>query len=261
LDTTLTRWLRFTSPLVALLATPAAAQFTATLPATCRADGSGCVTAITVVNPDGTRIAGGTGTGGGGDASASNQNLQLTQEQLIAARLGDTASPATGSVNARLALINTTLGTPLQAGGSISNITGTISLPTGAATATNQTTMLAKMPALGTAGTSSTDVISVQGIANGTAQNVTTRGGGSLATGQVSVATTSTLLVAARALRQRVTVSVGAANTCAFGNTGVTTTTGFPLQPVAGATITLETNAALYAVCSATTTVSYVEQF
>lgn len=43
--------------------------------------------------------------------------------------------------------------------------TGTPALPTGAATA-------AKQPALGTAGSASTDVITVQGIASGTAQNV-----------------------------------------------------------------------------------------
>ena len=49
--------------------------------------------------------------------------------------------------------------------GSISNISGTISLPTGAATA-------AKQPALGTAGTASADVITVQGIASMTALKV-----------------------------------------------------------------------------------------
>jgi hypothetical protein len=44
----------------------------------------------------------------------------------------------------------------------ITNVSGTISLPTGAATA-------AKQPALGTAGSAATDVITVQGIASGTA--------------------------------------------------------------------------------------------
>jgi len=47
----------------------------------------------------------------------------------------------------------------------INNISGTISLPTGAATA-------AKQPALGTAGTASADVITVQGIASMTALKV-----------------------------------------------------------------------------------------
>lgn len=47
----------------------------------------------------------------------------------------------------------------------VTNISGTISLPTGAATA-------AKQPALGTAGTASADVITVQGIASMTALKV-----------------------------------------------------------------------------------------
>lgn len=47
----------------------------------------------------------------------------------------------------------------------VTNITGTVSLPTGAATA-------AKQPALGTAGTASSDVITVQGITGMTALKV-----------------------------------------------------------------------------------------
>lgn len=47
----------------------------------------------------------------------------------------------------------------------ITNVSGTVSLPTGAATA-------AKQPALGTAGSASADVITVQGIASGTNLNV-----------------------------------------------------------------------------------------
>ena len=47
----------------------------------------------------------------------------------------------------------------------VTNVSGTVSLPTGAATA-------AKQPALGTAGSSSADVITVQGIASGTNLNV-----------------------------------------------------------------------------------------
>jgi hypothetical protein len=47
----------------------------------------------------------------------------------------------------------------------ITNVSGTVSLPTGAATA-------AKQPALGTAGTASSDVITVQGITGMTALKV-----------------------------------------------------------------------------------------
>lgn len=56
-------------------------------------------------------------------------------------------------------------GNSITIDGSLTNISGTISLPTGAATA-------AKQPALGTAGTASSDVITVQGIASMTALKV-----------------------------------------------------------------------------------------
>lgn len=64
----------------------------------------------------------------------------------------------------------------------ITNVSGTISLPTGAATA-------AKQPALGTAGTASSDVITVQGIASMTALKVD----GSAVTQPVSGTITATI--------------------------------------------------------------------
>ncbi|KQM65775.1 hypothetical protein ASE75_05965 [Sphingomonas sp. Leaf17] len=93
---------------------------------------------------------------------------------------------------------------------------------------------------------------------------VVARGGGTITTGQISVGTSSTLILAGRAGiggRQKVTLAVGAANPCYFGPVSVTIATGFPLQPVAGATITIDTAAAIYAVCSAATTISYLEQY
>jgi hypothetical protein len=98
------------------------------------------------------------------------------------------AASATGSISAKLRFIAST-GIPItgtvtvgshavtnagtfavQAAQSgtwnITNVSGTVSLPTGAATA-------AKQPALGTAGTASTDVITVQGIASMTPLLVT----------------------------------------------------------------------------------------
>jgi hypothetical protein len=133
------------------------------------------------------------GGGGGGDASAANQTTQITAANLTNTNLGGVTetAPATDTASSglngrlqriaqRLTTVNTTLGSPFQAGGSIGNtsfaatqsgawnignITGTVTLPTGAATA-------AKQPALGTAGVASTDVITVQGIASGTAQPV-----------------------------------------------------------------------------------------
>ena len=77
----------------------------------------------------------------------------------------------------------------------ITNISGTVSLPTGAATA-------AKQPALGTAGTASADVLTVQGIASMTALKVdgsgvtqpVSDGGGSLTVdGTVAVSGTVTV--------------------------------------------------------------------
>ena len=57
----------------------------------------------------------------------------------------------------------------------VTNISGTVSLPTGAATA-------AKQPALGTAGTASSDVITVQGITSMTPLLVTMSGSNTVAT-------------------------------------------------------------------------------
>ena len=68
---------------------------------------------------------------------------------------------ATGS-NAIGSITNTSFASTQSGTWNITNISGTVSLPTGAATS-------AKQPALGTAGTASADVISVQGIANATA--------------------------------------------------------------------------------------------
>lgn len=83
------------------------------------------------------------------------------------------AASATGSISAKLRFIAAT-GIPVtgtvavtQSGTwNITNVSGTVSLPTGAATA-------AKQPALGTAGTASSDVITVQGIASMTKLLVT----------------------------------------------------------------------------------------
>ena len=65
----------------------------------------------------------------------------------------------------------------------ITNVSGTVSLPTGASTA-------AKQPALGTAGAASADVITVQGIASMTALKVD----GSAVTQPVSIATAPVLV-------------------------------------------------------------------
>jgi hypothetical protein len=118
------------------------------------------------------------------DYSSSNPlavRLTDTNGDYIAAGAGTQytsgdATPATptGTIpvydnGGTIASVSTTNRLPVSAAQNgtwnINNVSGTISLPTGAATA-------AKQPALGTAGTASADVITVQGIASMTALKV-----------------------------------------------------------------------------------------
>jgi len=109
-------------------------------------------------------------------ASGLNGRLQRLAQRLtsILAKqpaLGTAGSASTdvisvqGIASGTALAVSGTLAATQSGTWNITNISGTISLPTGAATA-------AKQPALGTAGTASTDVITVQGIASGTALNV-----------------------------------------------------------------------------------------
>lgn len=85
--------------------------------------------------------AGGSGGGGGGAitaASGSYSSGALSAGAIV--DIGTGASPAANTVNSNLGTINTTLGTLFKSGQSIANITGTVSLPTGAATSALQTT-------------------------------------------------------------------------------------------------------------------------
>lgn len=90
---------------------------------------------------------------------------------IYSVRIASGALGASSAIIGKVGIDQTTPGTTnlVSAGQNgawnITNISGTISLPTGAATA-------AKQPALGTAGTASTDVITVQGIANSTPVSV-----------------------------------------------------------------------------------------
>lgn len=84
-------------------------------------------------------------------------------------------------------------------------------------------------------------------------------GTASIATGQVAVGTTSTLVVAGRALRQKVTLSPTSSVVYYVGNNGVTTSNG--LYVAAGGVLTLDTTAAVYAIGASALTVSFVEYF
>jgi len=83
------------------------------------------------------------------------------------------------------------------------------------------------------------------------------RGGSNIASAQPTVGTTSTQIAAARATRQRLTLS--SPNPFYIGPAGVTAATGFLVA--ANAYITLETTAAMFAVAAASGTVYVLETF
>lgn len=83
------------------------------------------------------------------------------------------------------------------------------------------------------------------------------------ASAQVSVGTAPTLVAARRPGRQVVVVTVDAATRCAFGFTSsLSLASGLPLQPVAGATLSLPYAGPLWGVCAnAATPVAVAEVF
>jgi len=100
------------------------------------------------------------------DTASSGLNGRLQRiAQRLTSLIGQfpTSLGAQTGANSLSVVPNTDTAFPASQSGAwnITNITGTVSLPTGAATA-------AKQPALGTAGSASTDVITVQGIASAT---------------------------------------------------------------------------------------------
>lgn len=114
-------------------------------------------------------------------ANLSNANLDYEFLQMSAGRVWvsskiDTALPAGSNVIGHVIVDSGAI----VVTGNLTNISGTISLPTGASTA-------AKQPALGTAGAASADVITVQGIASMTPILATV-------TGNITTVTTVTTL-------------------------------------------------------------------
>lgn len=82
-----------------------------------------------------------------------------------------------------------------------------------------------------------------------------------MATGQVSCGTSSTALVAARAGRSRVKITMVGAVDAFVGNTGVAVGTGDLLVGTKGSTMTLETSAAVFCVAASAVTVSFIEMY
>lgn len=186
----------------------------------------------------------GTGLLGAGILGRAQSTLNPLTDNTYNAVAIDTR----GNVRARLVGSNSV--TPNDSGTTYTNV-----LPAPSATTETSGAPLA----VGNFYWSGTAVVAARGDTTGA--YVVPKGGPSIATSQTSVGTTAALVAPARVGRNKVTVTIGAANSCALGNAGVTLSTGFPLQPVAGASITLDTAAAIYAVCSATTTVSDIETF
>ncbi|HTK76151.1 MAG TPA: hypothetical protein VL371_12890 [Gemmataceae bacterium] len=120
----------------------------------------------------------------------------------------------------------------------VTNISGTVSLPTGAATA-------AKQPALGTAGTASADVLTVQGIASMTALKVD----GSAVTQPVSAASLPLPSGASTAAKQPALGTAGAASADVLTVQGIASMTALKVdgsgvtQPVSG-TVTVQQSTA-----------------
>jgi hypothetical protein len=100
-------------------------------------------------------------------ALPNNQSVNVSQINGVTPLMGNGVT-GTGSQRVTIASDNTAFTVNAAQSGTwnVTNVSGTVSLPTGAATA-------AKQPALGTAGTASSDVITIQGIASMTKLLVT----------------------------------------------------------------------------------------
>lgn len=87
------------------------------------------------------------------------------------------------------------------------------------------------------------------------------KGSNSFATAQVSVATSATQIVAARANRGSVKITNLGTNDVYIGVAGVTTTTGDLLPGTKGASIVVPTNVAVFGIAAAAQSVSVMEVF
>lgn len=85
------------------------------------------------------------------------------------------------------------------------------------------------------------------------------KGGASIFTSQVAVTTAATLVAAARTGRQKISISSTSAVVFYVGPSGVTAANGFYVAAAAGATVTLDTAAAVYAIGAAAVTLTVIE--
>ena len=246
-----------------------------------RIDNGGSISWLTISG--GASAAPGTGAR---PAAGASIILDATRYQATAAgtgyAIGDylshvvTADPSTGAVIANFWL-NVTQNTKLASAPSSANITPIAPLPAGAATSALQTAMTTALgsPAQET-GNLATIAANVSTATNQTAANTTlasilaklsaalatTETYANLATAQVSVAATATLIVAARTGRKEVTIVNHGATAVYLGPSGVATTTGQLLAGVAGEGITYSGGAAVYGIAATgSQTVSVAEVY
>ncbi len=83
-----------------------------------------------------------------------------------------------------------------------------------------------------------------------------------IATNQATVATTATLIAAARTGRVSITIINGGTTDVLVGGSGVTTANGLLLTGTKGASVTINTSAAVYGIVgTGTQAVSYLEAY
>jgi hypothetical protein len=157
--------------------------------------------------------------GGGGDASAANQVTGNASLSSIDTKVTGLASENTLlNIEGRIVISDT------------DDVTVTVcALPTGASTA-------AKQPALGTAGTASSDVITVQGIASMTALKVD----GSAVTQPISNASLTT--IATNTGKQPINTTGSGSGASASITGGTATTLSAPANAVGFILMALDTN-------------------
>lgn len=120
---------------------------------------------------------------------------------------------------------------------------------------------------LGTAGASATGELAVKVLVVGgggsgpaTAISVVETGAANLSNGNQSVTTSATNITGTNATRRSVTLKNLGGAVCYLGATGVTTTTGVPLE--VGESISIDTTAAVFGITAAgTADVRYIQTF
>ena len=182
-----------------------------------------------------------------GAATAANQTNVQSAAGTAAGTLLGIQGGGTGALPLAVSWTGqtVTLGAGANNIGSITNITGTVPLPAGAATAANQNSTVA--------GTSSASAQGVQGVTGGVplpvsgALSQTT--GATITTSQPSITTTAGTLAFSGTAHREIQ-NLGTAPIY-IGASGVTTTTGYPVQPGSSYDAT-RFSGTLYAVAAAT---------